>query len=61
MKLDETVTNPSLEGPSGEHSYAVYMFQVALIGELDLNWAQVVFSLWVLLADTALVGDWPGA
>ena len=37
MKLDETVTNPSLEGPSGEHSYAVYMFQVALIGELDLN------------------------
>lgn len=37
MKLDETVTNPSLEDPSGEHSYAVYMFQVALVGELDLK------------------------
>ena len=61
MKLDETVTNPSLEDPSGEHSYAVYMFQVALVGKLDLKWAQAVFSLWVLLADSALVGDWPGA
>lgn len=37
MNLDETVTNPSLEGPCGEHSYAVHKFQVALQGELDLK------------------------
>ena len=51
MKLGETVTYTSLDGyPCVQSSLSVWVWPLALVGELNLKWAQALSSQGVLTA-----------